>query len=94
MNWIATNQKCFILNESDPMPIKTLGKIEKGFCYFNQSELIKVLSENNFDFDAIKKDWAAKGYLEKNSQGRYLHHVSFLVIFSNSAFPSESLSFV
>ncbi len=83
MNWIATNQKCFILNESDPMPIKTLGKIEKGFCYFNQSELIKVLSENNFDFDAIKKDWAAKGYLEKNSQGRYLHQTTIGSIRAN-----------
>lgn len=48
--------------------------MEKGFCYFNQSELIKVLSENNFDFDAIKKDWAIAEYLEKNSQGRYFHY--------------------
>lgn len=70
IDWIAVNQNYF----TEDNFAKTLGKIEKGFCYFNQSELIKVLSENNFDFDAIKKDWANKGYLEKNSQGRYFHY--------------------
>lgn len=70
IDWISINQNCFIEDKFT----KILGKIEKGFCYFNQSELIKVLSESNFDFDAIKRDWAIKGYLEKNSQGRYFHY--------------------
>ena len=50
------------------MSIRTLGKIEKGFCYFNQSELIEVLSENNFDFDAIKKDWSTTGISKKTME--------------------------
>lgn len=96
IDWIATNQKCFILNESDPMPIKTLGKIEKGFCYFNQSELIEVLSKNNFDFDAIKKDWSIKGYLEKNSQGRYFHYTKVRSIkaqYTKIKLPEEKAEF-
>lgn len=72
IDWISINQNCFIEDKFT----KTLGKIEKDFCYFNQSELIKVLSENNFDFDAIKKDWSTAGYLIKNSSGRYLHQTT------------------
>ena len=70
VDWIAANQNYF----TEDKFTKILGKIEKDFCYFNQSELIKTLSENNFDFDVIKKDWSIAGYLEKNSQGRYFHY--------------------
>jgi len=72
VDWIAANQSYFTSISS----IKILGKIEKGYCYFNQSELIKVLTENNYDFEVVKRDWAVKGYLIKNSRGRYLHQTT------------------
>ena len=40
----------------------------------NKSILLRLMGENSFDFNACKKKWAAKGYLELNSQGRYYHH--------------------
>lgn len=75
INWIAVNKNYF--QEDSP---KIYGKVEKETCLFNQNELVKVLSENNYDFDAIKKDWAEQGYLQKNSQERYFHYTT---IFSN-----------
>lgn len=71
ISWIAANP-IYFQNTST----KILGRINKGFCYFNQSELVRLLSDNNFDFDAIKKDWATAGHLEKNSQGRYFHYTT------------------
>lgn len=71
INWIAVNKNYF--QEDGP---KIYGKVGKETCLFNQNELVKVLSENNYDFDAIKKDWAELGYLQKNSQGRYLHYTT------------------
>ncbi len=92
IDWIATNQNYF----TEDNFTKTLGKIEKDFCYFNQSELIRVLSENNFDFDAIKKDWSIKGYLEKNSQGRYFHYTKVRSIkaqYTKIKLPEEKAEF-
>lgn len=71
ISWIAANPIYF-----QSTSVKIWGRIDKTFCFFNQSELIKLLSENNFDFEAIKKDWAITGYLEKNSQGRYFHYTT------------------
>lgn len=39
----------------------------------NKSVLLKLMGDNGFDFNACKKKWAAKGYLELNSQGKYIH---------------------
>ena len=38
---------------------------------FNQFELMQVLEENDFNFDAVKKEWSVSGYLERASDGRY-----------------------
>lgn len=40
---------------------------------FNASVLKRELSANGFEFDAVKKKWADKGYLIKNPAGRYIH---------------------
>jgi hypothetical protein len=31
------------------------------------------MDEVGFDFDAVKAKWAERGYLQKNSQGKYHH---------------------
>lgn len=71
LGWIAANQNYF---KEDSL--KIYGKIEKNTCLFNQNELIKVLSENNYDFDGVKKEWVKQGYLKKNSANKYQHYTT------------------
>jgi uncharacterized protein (DUF927 family) len=49
------------------------GKIEECFIWFNKQILIRELNAVGFSFEAVKKKWDEKGYLLKNSQGRYHH---------------------
>lgn len=35
------------------------------------SQLRKILNDNGFEYKKIQKDWARKGYIEKNSSGKY-----------------------
>lgn len=67
VDWIAANEAMFDLMYSS----KLLGKIAADHCLFNQSELMAVLEENDYNFDAVKKEWAAAGYLERAKDGRY-----------------------
>ncbi len=50
------------------------GYIKDDYCYFDKRTLEAQLRENNFSFDAVKKGWAKDGYIELNSQGRYVHN--------------------
>lgn len=67
VDWIAANEVLF----NPGFNIKILGKVTKESCLFNQTELMKVLEDNGFDFNAVKKEWAASGYLEKSSDDKY-----------------------
>lgn len=49
------------------------GRIDDGVVLFNKSVLETVLEEKGFDFEAVKSRWAERGYLLRNSQGRFLH---------------------
>lgn len=40
------------------------------------SQLRKILQNNGFEYKKIIKDWARKGYVEKNSAGRYSTNLS------------------
>lgn len=44
------------------------------FVMINKTVLTKLLSDEGYDFEAVKTKWAEKGYLIKNSEGRYMHH--------------------
>lgn len=67
IDWIAANENMF-----NPMySNRILGKIAGDSCLFNQTELSAVLEESGFNFDAVKKEWAAAGYLERSSDGKY-----------------------
>ena len=70
VDWIAINEGFF---KNPDFSLKILGKIDKDSCMFNQSELQRTLEENGFDFNAVKKDWAEAGYLEKTKAGKYAH---------------------
>lgn len=45
-----------------------------GTIMIIKSVLVKLLLDGGFDFNACKKKWALKGYIELNSQGRYFHN--------------------
>lgn len=67
IDWIAANENMFDPRYSN----KIMGRIARDNCLFNQTELLAVLEENGFNFDAVKKEWSAAGYLERSSDGKY-----------------------
>ena len=68
MNAIAENSINFTAESR-----QTWGSLSDGFAYVNKNVLERIMNSEGFDFDAVKTKWAEKGYLEKNSQGRYHH---------------------
>lgn len=42
-----------------------------GIVFINKNVLSKMLTNNGFDFEAVKKKWCERGYLIRNSQGRF-----------------------
>ena len=42
-------------------------------CVINAQILFRELKKGGFDFNTVKKEWAEMGFLERNSQGRYVH---------------------
>lgn len=44
-----------------------------GFVMFNATVLRRILSDESFDFDAVKKSWADKKYIVPDSRGKYAH---------------------
>lgn len=44
------------------------------FCAINNEILFRELKKGGFDFNTVKKEWSEMGFLEKNSQGRYVHN--------------------
>ena len=67
IDWIAANENLFDPAYSN----RILGKVSKDSCLVNQTELTTVLEANGFNFDAVKKEWAMSGYLERSSDGKY-----------------------
>ena len=48
------------------------GKLTDFYCIINKSILERELKKGGFEFDSLKRAWADRGLLEKNSQGRYV----------------------
>lgn len=49
---------------------------DECFCSFNAVILKRELEKGGFEFDTVKKEWAAIGFLEKNTQGKFVHHTT------------------
>lgn len=49
------------------------GRISEDVVAINKQVLEQELKKIGFDFDSIKKGWDKKGYIIKNSAGRYVH---------------------
>lgn len=43
------------------------------YCTINAQILYRELLKGGFEFDTVKKEWAENGFLETNSQGKFVH---------------------
>lgn len=75
LNWVARNPVRFEDPKADNSPNKgeVWGKISGGLLVINRDVLISYLDQNGFDYTAVSRKWSEKGYLERNSQGKYIH---------------------
>ena len=75
VNHIAQNYNRFI---ADGNHGEFWGAIreEEGYTLINASVIKRELSANGFEFDAVKKKWSDRGYLIKNTAGRYSHYTA------------------
>ena len=75
LNWVAKYQVRF----EDPKEENSLnkgevwGKIDDGKLIVNRDVLLSFLDQNGFDYTAVSRKWAEKGYLVRNSQGKMVH---------------------
>lgn len=46
------------------------------FCVFNAQILYRELLKGGYEFDTVKKEWCEMGFIEKNSQGKYVHQTT------------------
>lgn len=72
LDWIAQNTIRFN-PDTDTNKGEVWGKIEDEFVMVNKTVLVSAMSREGFEFDACKKDWAEKGKIIKDSQGRFFH---------------------
>ena len=71
VNWITSNYVYFSLEPN--VNKKTLGEFRDGYALIYTDNLRKFFTtELHIDFNSIKKEWADRGWLVKNSQGRYM----------------------
>lgn len=81
LSWIAENANKFrndTLNE-------IWGKLveDENYCLINKNVFEENLNKAGFDYKAIIKKFADKGYVEKNSQGRFIHNTKAFNIKAN-----------
>ena len=73
INIINANSKRFddMYNNGECWGIK-----DEWACTFNYEILSRELRKGGFEFNTIKKDWADERFLEKNSQGKFIHQTT------------------
>ena len=52
------------------------GAKTEWYCIFNLEILRRELLKGGFEFNTIKKEWADMGFLERNTQGKFVHHTT------------------
>lgn len=67
LNIISINSKRF----DETTNGEIWGKLTDFYCIINKTVLERELKKGGFEFDSLKRAWASKELLEKNSQGRY-----------------------
>lgn len=72
--WVAQNKNRF--EDSINNTGQIWGKIENGVATINKNVLTECLQQNSFDYGAVMPKFAERGYIMRNSQGKYVHHLS------------------
>ena len=52
------------------------GDKDEYYCTINAQILYRELQKGGYEFNTVKKDWVDMGFLELNSQGRYVHQTT------------------
>ncbi len=75
LNWAAKNPVRFEDPKAPDSPNKgeVWGKIDGDILVVNRDVLLEYLDKNGFDYTAVSKKWAEKGYLVRNSQNKFIH---------------------
>ncbi len=81
MNCFAANKNRFMsqkddnktIQEYEPIGGEIWGKAFDGGYFVNKGILERELQNIGFQFNAVKKQWADKGYLIKDNKGGYYH---------------------
>ena len=75
LNWVAKNPVRFEDPKADNSPNKgeVWGKIDGEVLIFNRDVLLEYLNKSGLDYTAVSKKWSDKGYLVRNSQGKFIH---------------------
>jgi hypothetical protein len=77
LNIIAENEDKFAQYSYDAKSTVIWGKITTDEeVFFNKTVLERELDKVGFDFNAIKRKWADRGYLIRNSENRLIWQTS------------------
>ena len=52
------------------------GELTDDYVFFNKNVLCRIMNDEGFDFEAVKSKWDERRYLEKSSNGRFVHYRS------------------
>ena len=72
LNIISANWKRFDENNYG----ECWGIKDEFVCTINAQILFRELEKGGYEFNTVKKEWAEDGFLELNSQGRYIHQTT------------------
>ena len=78
-NFVAQNTMKFSAKAKGEM----WGKIDPTFVLIDKEVLVRAMGEEGFSFDSVKRTWAERGYLIRNSQGRLIHQTHIRGIKAN-----------
>ncbi len=70
-DWIAQNSNRFESPAANNGEI--WGKIENDYVMINKTVLSEHMYQAGFDYRAVMSQWSKKGYIERNSQGKFVH---------------------
>lgn len=71
-DWIAKNYNRF----ENLYGSEVWGRIDNDFVYINKAVFTEALSGAGFDYGAVISAFAERGYIEKDTQGRFAHYTA------------------
>jgi uncharacterized protein (DUF927 family) len=84
MDVIAMNANRFYGTDNDEHNNGEIwGKVTSQEVVINKNVLCRLLCESGFEFDSVKGDWAKRGYIRPNSQGKFMHQTKVAGVKAN-----------